>query len=388
MASEKPSWRNSFALHPLRVALVIAALVFCSVGLWVWLGSNNSNERATIWYGDTFTARGFDKRTIGRALALPTRESAGQRTPSIAIMENIALPAAQIPSLEVSFLERDVGHRIALIWRNSVEPTVTQRLELEPGIALAESVRIASHRGWRGTISGIGIAGGHTNNVPLVLKYIATQPSSAAQRLESLTRPFQAALSRPAVGTESTARARRVWLAPWLALCVVFALGTLAWAGQRFAAMAPRPIWLSAAMAGGMVLIVSELTHRVAVTNSGQSSTIVRASTLAGLGPALKDAPKPAALHVWSGDARGHEIALASAPRRTHVTLGSERLPAAQFLEAGDTLVVLARRGVRFDPTAGTIAWPSASNAEPDARAPVQLISAGDGDAVFKVLAR
>jgi hypothetical protein len=387
MASEKPTWRTTFALHPLRVALVIAALVFSAVGLWVWLGAS-STERETIWYGDTFNARGFDKRTLGRALSLPTRESAGQRTPSIAVVENITLPAAQIPTIEVSFLERDAGHRIALIWRNTVEPTVTQRLELEPGIALSENVRMASHRGWRGTISGIGIAGGHTNNVPLVLKYIATRPNSVEQRFESLSRPLQAALSRPAVGTESTARARRIWIAPWIGLAVVVALGFLAWAGQRFAAMAPRPLWMAAAMAGGMVLIVSELTHRVAVANTGDSSTIVRASTQAALGVALKDLPKTAALHVWSGDARGYEIALASAPRRTHVTLGGGRLPAAQFLQEGDVIVALARRGVRFDPNGGTIAWPSAGNTEPDAKAKVQLVSAGDGDAVFKVLAR
>jgi hypothetical protein len=387
MASEKPTWRTTFALHPLRVALVIAALVFSAVGLWVWLGAS-STERETIWYGDTFNARGFDKRTLGRALSLPTRESAGQRTPSIAVVENIALPAAQIPTIEVSFLERDAGHRIALIWRNTVEPTVTQRLELEPGIALSENVRMASHRGWRGTISGIGIAGGHTNNVPLILKYIATRPNSVEQRFESLSRPFQAALSRPAVGTESTARARRIWIAPWIGLAVVIALGFLAWAGQRFAAMAPRPLWMAAAMAGGMVLVFSELTHRVAVANTGDSSTIVRASTQAALGVALKDLPKTAALHVWSGDARGYEIALASAPRRTHVTLGGGRLPAAQFLQEGDVIVALARRGVRFDPNGGTIAWPSAGNTEPDAKAKVQLVSAGDGDAVFKVLAR
>jgi hypothetical protein len=377
MASNSTPLRDWLAQHPLRLAiLLVAAFLFAAAG-WVVSGDGGSSANETIWYGDTFNARGFERRTLGRALTLPTREAGRERAPSIAIIENLALPAAQIPVLEMGFVDRDTGHRIALIWRNSGEPTITQRLELEPGAALTESVRMASHRGWRGTISGIGIAAGHTSNVPLNLKYIATQSDSTAQRFDLLTRPFQRAFSRASSGDEHTAKARRLWLAPWLGAGAALCLGLIAWGAQRF--MAPRPLWLAATMAGISLLVLSELTHRVAVANSSVSAGLIRPGTRIAVGAALKDAPKTAAMHVWSGDSRGYELALVSAPRRVNVTLKSEPIPPSQSIVPGDIIVVLGRRGVRFDPTQETLDWGEGG------RAKVALIGSGDGDAVFTV---
>jgi hypothetical protein len=377
MALNPTPLRDWLAQHPLRLAIILIASFLLAVAIWVVNGSESRPANEITWYGDTFTARGFERRTLGRALTLPTREAGQERAPSIAIVEKLALPSALVPMLEMGFVDRDAGHRIALIWRNSVEPTITQRLELEPNMALTESVRMASHRGWRGTISGIGIAAGHTSNVPLNLKYIATQPDSMAYRFDLLTRPFQSAFSRATAGEEHTAKARRLWLAPWLGAAAALCLGLFAWGAQRF--VAPRPLWLAAAMAGASILVLSELTHRVAVANSSVSIGLIRPSTRSALGAALKDAPKTAALHVWSGDSRGYELALASAPRRVLVTLKNELIPPTQSIASGDIIVVLGRRGVRFDPTLATLDW------GPGGRAKVALVGSGDGDAVFKV---
>ena len=384
MASTTTSLRDWLALYPLRLALVLVGALILATGLLVSAGGEAKPTLETTWYGDTLNARGFEKRTLGRAITLPTRETGAQRTPSIAIIENLTLPAAQFPMLELSFVDRDLGHRIALIWRNSFEPTVTQRLELEPGVALGESVRMASHRGWQGTISGIGIVAGHMSNVPLNLKSIATVSASSAQRFEMLTRPFQSALSRASVGEEHTAKTRRVWLAPWLGAAAVLALGLLAALTQRF--VAPRPLWVAVGIAGAMILVGAELTQRIAVAHSAVSSTLVRPATRSGVSAALTDAPKTSALHVWSGDSRGYEFALASAPRRVHVALKNDALPAAQMVASGDIIVALGRRGVRFDPAQSALEW-NVSEGGAAQRTRVDLVSAGDGDAVFKVRA-
>jgi hypothetical protein len=377
MASTQSPIRDWLAKHPLRLAFFLVAAFVAAAAIWVAGGGQANAQVENTWYGDSFNARGFERRTLGRALTLPTRETGAQRAPSIAIVENLALPAAQIPVLEMAFLDRDVGHRIALIWRNSVQPSITQRLELEPNVALNESVRMASHPGWQGTISGIGIVAGHTSNVPLNLKYIATQSGSTAQRFDTLTRPFQATLSRPSVGEEHTAKARRFWLAPWLGAAAVLGLTIIAWGGQRF--VAPRPLWIATGIAAASILIISELTHRVAVANTAVSNSLVRPATLNALAAAMKDAPKTAALHVWSGDSRGYELALASAPRRVHVSLKNESIRAAQHLEAGDIIVALGRRGVRFDPIRQSLEWGAGE------RAQVALVGSGEGDAVFAV---
>jgi hypothetical protein len=372
------SLRDWLAQHPLRLAFLLVAAFVLAAAMWVASGGEANRALETTWYGDNFNARGFERRTLGRALTLPTREAGAQRAPSIAIVENLALPAEQIPILEAGFLDRDAGHRIALIWRNSVQPTITQRLELEPGVALTENVRMASHPGWRGTISGIGIAAGHTSNVPLNLKYIAAQSGSTAQRFDALTRPFQTALSRPSVGEEHSAKARRLWLAPWLGAAVALALGLFAWGGQRF--VAPRPLWVAVGIAAASILIISELTHRVAVANTAVSNTRIRSGTLNALSAALKAAPKSAALHVWSGDSRGYELALASAPRVVNVTLKDELIPNTQPVATGDVIVILGRRGVRFDPTRDSLDWGTGTSAR------VALMGSGEGDAVFAVV--
>jgi hypothetical protein len=370
--------RDWLGQHPLRLAFLLVSAFVLAAAIWVASGGEANRALETTWYGDNFNARGFERRTLGRALTLPTRETGAQRSPSIAIVENLALPAAQIPILEVGFLDRDAGHRIALIWRNSAQPTITQRLELEPGVALTETVRMASHPGWQGTISGIGIAAGHTSNVPLNLKYIATQSGSSAQRFDALARPFQTALSRPSVGEEHTAKARRLWLAPWLGAAVALALGLFAWGGQRF--VAPRPLWVAAGIAAASILIISELTHRVAVADTAVSTMRIRPSTLNALSAALKEAPKSAMLHVWSGDSRGYELALASAPRQVNVTLKNEVIQAARPVAAGDVIAVLGRRGVRFDPTRDSLDWGANTLAR------VALVGSGEGDAVFAVV--
>ncbi len=382
------SLSQRLALHPLRAAAVVVALFFVALLASVLRQPSVSAAEmsANTWYGDAFNARGFEKRTLGRAIVLPTREVGAQRAPAIATVEGLSVPSAQFPAAEIVVTERDLGHRVALIWRNSIEPATTQRMELAPGTDRDELVRLASHPGWKGTISGIGVAAGHGASIPLSLMSVRLLPQSASTTWAMLTSGTQIALARPNPGQESVARALRVWPLAWLAAAMVAGLALVAFIGRRFIGEKSAATFLLIA-ASVVVLSTEAVRAGVNAISHADDGDLTRAETLRAInGAMVSDATNPnqksAALHVWSADGRGHEIALAAAPRKTWVRLGADPLPPAATFAANDVVGVLARRGVRYVPASASLEWDVEKVPQ---RVRVDVIYAGAGDAVFRV---
>ncbi len=384
MASHALSWRAQIAAHPARAAAFITAALLIFFALWTLARAPHSGPPDMIWYGDQFGARGFEARTLGRGLLLPTREVGGQRASTVAAIENIKIPAAQFPVVLLQFQERDPAHRIAFIWRNDQEPAVTQRLELQGGLALAERVSLASHKGWRGNISGVGVQAGHPGNLPLPLMSAKLIADRLETRVETWTGATQFALSRPLPGQEALAQAYRVWPLSWITLITALVLGALAWVSAR--GIGAKPAVTALFLIFAALASFTELVRRAGLDEATRTASgVVLGRSAAALQVALTDTAATSKVHVWSRDGRGHEIALALAPRRARIHLADDGLPASDVLAEGDTVFVLARRGVRYLPATQMIEWESLAQVQ---RRAVKLISVVDGDAIFRVGAR
>jgi hypothetical protein len=378
------SFFDRLAVHPLRAGALCALLVVGMIAILSLIGGAASNAPDQSWYGDAFAVRGGEKRTLGRALVLPTRESGTQLAPTIATIENLSLAARDYPLAEVTYFERDRAHRLAIIWRNDVEPGVTQRMELESGASHHDLVQLSTHPGWRGTIRGVGLIGGHPNNRPLTVAKFSLLPDTVAARWAQLTGDVQKGLSRPQPGQEAVVKARQMWLLPWWIVGGLLVCLGLAWAGAR--RVGPRAVAIAALLATGALTAAGGWVRQTDLADGSTARSVARPATAESLRTALAAAPATATVYVMSGDSRGRELALAVAPRRAIVRLAGDALPLANGVQAGDIFVVLARRGVRYIPKPSGLEWTVAVlGADAPQRVAAELLAAGDGEAVFKV---
>jgi hypothetical protein len=365
----------------MRIAALLVGLMVVSTLIWAVLGARSASSVAPLFYGESFVARGFDKRTIGATLSLPALEQGAQRVPAIAVVENLSIAAREHPMARLELRNRESKHRVALVWRNSVSPTITQRLEIDGRSQTLERIDLASHRGWTGTITGLGVMAGHPGGAPLVLQSLSLPHDTASERLARVLNGKQTAVSRPIPGQESLARARHVWPLAWICAVGTSIAFLLAWwPGRWLSARAAAVSALGAITA--LQLGLQSLLPFVAVGAPGRGD-ITRTETLVGISRALADAPPDQMVHVFSGDGRGHELALALAPRRTRVTVGEQPLPAGSSIKANDWVITLGRRRIAFAPQSSSLVWTDSSGTA--ARVPADVMFAAGGDAVFKV---
>jgi hypothetical protein len=364
--------------------LLLGAFVLAGA-IWLANAASSGEKTAPRWYGDQLSARGFSATPVGRSLPIVTQNSGDQRAPALAVVEQISIPSAQFPMLELALRDRALDHRIALVWRADGNPNVTQRLEISPGEEETVRVRLSGHSGWRGNIIGLGVAAGHPSGKPVSVDWIALRPDSAITRLSQLFEYIQMPWGRPFPGQESLSNTATVHPMIWLSAVVCGLMVGILWLlRSRFQFRSSAGLFLGLALA---LLVTTQFATqlnedlgRSAVTSARSRVVLLQQLNNALLG----DTQKASRVHIWSSDARGHEFALALAPRRATVRVGVQPLAGSDPLRTGDLVLVLSRRGVRYLPQTKSLEWDDGVSLQ---KQKAEIVFAQGGEVLFRVLA-
>jgi tetratricopeptide (TPR) repeat protein len=180
------------ARHPVRLALIALAILLLISGAVYTIGVLQPATTLNL-SGERFVVRAGGGRVMSGGMQLVLRPNID----SVVISEGQAFNSLEFPRIHFNMLGRDALHRVSLVWINNLEPQRVYRVQLEsnPDTVLSqESLSLATHSGWRGSILGVGLAASHPTGQGLFLQSIQLRPETTRIQRMLSGQPEQSAL--------------------------------------------------------------------------------------------------------------------------------------------------------------------------------------------------
>ena len=179
-------WSCCVALAALAVSalLTVSAYVLLSTDAGAYRSGDISTATAprVIHGGDLVARIGTTRADTKTSLELT--QLAGDRA---ILTQHLALPARDYDFLQYRISGRNPSQSIYLIWRTDTNPRQIYNLRLSWSGETAETVRLAGHPDWQGSVTEIGLdIYGELRGQPMVIRDLTLLPGSVTALLASI----------------------------------------------------------------------------------------------------------------------------------------------------------------------------------------------------------